>query len=65
MVADSGSLWKNPRGVALKLALPLIPTHWKDKSKTLRDKELKNQLPHLTHFDDEKKEDTIPPIWAK
>lgn len=64
-VTGSGSPWENPRGDALKLALSLILTHRKDKSKILRDEELKNQLLHLIHFGDKKEEDMVHFIWAE
>lgn len=49
-VAGLGSLWGNPSDDAVNVALPLIPTHGKDKSKLLRDEALKNQLLHHTPF---------------
>ena len=64
-IAGSGSLWENPRGEALNSAWPFIPTHQKDKSQTLKVEELKNQLLHFAHFDNEKEAGMVPFLWAK
>lgn len=47
-----GSPAGKSRGDPLKSALPLTPTHQKDKSKPLREEALKNHLLHLTCFAD-------------
>lgn len=59
-----GSPAGKSRGDPLKSALPLTPTHQKDKSKPLREEALKNHLLHLTCFADIKEKDTVPSIWG-